>query len=140
MRSPIYRKLALAFSVANLCFFKAWRDVLSPQAVAYLYLWKDDPGRFALIALWLNVLALTAVFYLVFTLVWPHAGPFLQNCLRLAFLVIFLRALNGVRIQFQSLSTGHLKLLFGQVGFFLLGMSLLALLILIIWRYGLANV
>jgi hypothetical protein len=132
--------LALAFSVANLCFFKAWRDVLSPQAVAYLYLWKHDPGRVALIALWLNVLALTAVFYWVFTLVWRHAGPFLRNCLRLAFLIIFLRALNGVRIQFQSLSTGHLKLLFGQAGFFLLGMSLLALLILIIWRCGLANV
>jgi hypothetical protein len=136
----MFRKLALAFSVANLCFFKAWRDVLSPQVIAYLYLWKQNPGFVSLLALIINVLALTAVFYLGFTLAWRRAGPFLQNCLRLAFLVIFLRSLNGVRIQFNSLSTGQLRLVFGRVGFFALGMSLLALLILIIARYGIVSV
>src|SRR6185503_13703473 len=120
MRSPMFRKLALAFSVANLCFFKAWRDVLSPQAIAYLYLWKQNPGFASLLALLINVLALTAVFFLGFTLAWRRAGPFLQNCLRLAFLVIFFRSLNGVRIQFHSLSTGHLRLVFGRFGFFIL--------------------
>ena len=140
MPLTIYRKLALAFSVANLCFFKAWRDVLSPQVIDYLYLWKQNPGFAALVALVINVLALTAVFYLGFTLSWRHAHPFLQKCLRLAFLVILLRALNGVRIQFQSLSTGHLRLVFGRIGFFVLGMSLLALLIVIISRYGIVSV
>ena len=140
MRSPMFRKLALAFSVANLCFFMAWRDVLSPQAIAYLYLWKQNPGFASLLALLINVLALTAVFYLGFSLAWRRAGPFLQNCLRLAFLVIFFRSLNGVRIQFHSLSTGHLRLVFGRVGFFALGMSLLAMLILIIARYGIVSV
>ena len=136
----MYKKLALAFSVANLCFFKAWRDVLSPQAIAYLYLWKQDPGFAAIVALVINVLALTAVFFLGFTIAWRYANPFWRNCLRVAFLVIFLRGLNGVRIQFYSLSTGHLRLLFGKIGFLLLGMSLLALLLAIIVRYGLARV
>jgi hypothetical protein len=136
----MFRKLALAFSVANLCFFKAWRDVLSPQAIAYLYLWKQNPGFASLLALLINVLTLTAVFYLGFTLAWRHAGAFLQDCLRLSFLLIFLRSLNGVRIQFHTLSTGQLRLVFGRVGFFGLGMFLLALLIVIIGRYGIVNV
>ena len=140
MRATIYRKLALAFSVANLCFFNAWRYVISPQVVAYLYLWKQNPGFAALIALMINVLALTAIFYLGFILSWRHASPFLQKCLRLAFLVIFLRALNGVRVQFQSLGTGHLRLVFGRIGFFALGMSLLVLLVVIISRYGIVRV
>jgi len=140
MRTPMFRKLALAFSVANLCFFKAWRDVLSPQAIAYLYLWKQNPGFASLLALLINVLTLTAVFYLGFTLAWRHAGAFLQDCLRLSFLLIFLRSLNGVRIQFHTLSTGQLRLVFGRVGFFGLGMFLLALLIVIIGRYGIVNV
>src|SRR6185437_11049256 len=101
---------------------------------------KQNPGFASLLALLINILALTAVFYLAFTLAWRRAGPFLQNCLRLVFLVIFFRSLNGVRIQFHSLSTGHLRLVFGRVGFFVLGMFLLALLILIIARYGIVRV
>ena len=136
----MYKKLALAFSVANLCFFKVWRDVLSPEGVAYLYLWKQYPGATAFVALLINVLALTAVFYFGFTLAWRYANPFWRNCLRLAFMVIFLRSLNGVRIQFPSLSTGHLRLLFGRTGLFAIGMLLLAVMLILIARYGLASV
>lgn len=136
----MYKKLALAFSVANLCFFKAWRDVLSSEGIAYLYLWKQYPGSTALVALVFNVLALTAVFYFGFMLCWRYAAPFWRNCLRLAFLVIFLRSLNGVRIQFQSLGTGNLRLLFGRIGFLAIGLSLLAILIILLARYGIASV
>ncbi|HEV7681155.1 MAG TPA: sulfatase-like hydrolase/transferase [Pyrinomonadaceae bacterium] len=136
----MYRKLALAFSLANLCFFKTWREILNPQAVAYLYLWKQDPGFAAIVALISNVLALTAIFFFGFTLAWRSSNPHWRNAVRVAFLVILLRALNGVRIQFQSLSTGHLRLVFGRIGFFVLGVSLLALLMVVIARYGLPRV
>jgi hypothetical protein len=136
----MYKKLALAFSVANLCFFKTWREILNPQAVAYLYLWKQDPGFAVIVALISNVLALTAIFYFGFTLAWAYSNPHWRNFLRLGFLVILLRALNGVRVQFLSLSTGHLRQVFGRVGFFVLGVSLLALLLAVIARYGLVRV
>ena len=136
----MFKKLALAFSVANLCFFKTWRNVLSPEAAAYLYLWKQYPGFIALVALLINVLLLTGVFFFGFTLAWRYRNPFWRNCVRLAFLVIFLRSLNGVRVQFESLGTAHLRLMFGRIGFLVIGMSLLALLIFLIARYSLMKV
>lgn len=136
----MFRKLALAFSLANLCFFQTWREVLSPQVSDYLYLWKQYPGTAAIIAVTMNVLTLTVLFYLGFTATWRKANPFWRKVISTTFLVIFLRGLNGVRIQFPSLSTTHLRLVFGKAGFFALGVSLLVLLILALVRYGIMPV
>lgn len=136
----MYKRLAIAFSVANLCFFRAWSEALSPPTFAYLYLWREYPGYASLISLTINVVLLTAVFYGGFTLVWRVGGPTFHNLARACFLIVFLRALNGVRAQTVSLSTHELRLLFGHAGFFAIGVSLLALLILVIARFGLARV
>ena len=45
----------IALSLSNLCFFEAWREVLSPQSFSYLYYWKQYPGYAALVALVLSV-------------------------------------------------------------------------------------
>lgn len=136
----MFKKLAVAFSLANLCFFQTWRQVLSPEGYAYLYLWKQYPGTAAIIAVAINVLTLTALFYLAFRLSWPRANLFWRKVIALAFMVVFLRGLNGVRIQFQSLTTAHLRLVFGKTGFFVLGIALLALLLLAMMRYGIIPV
>jgi hypothetical protein len=132
----MYKKLAIAFSVANLCFFKAWRELLSPQTPARLYFWKQYPNHAAALALLIDVMLLSGIFYLGFMLLSRYS----KTLARLAFLVIFLRALNGVRVQFELLTTSHLHSLIGRPGFFVIGTSLLLLLILAGWRYGLARV
>ena len=134
------KRLAIAFSVANLCFFKAWREILSPQTLSRLYFWKQYPTYAAVLALLINVLLFTALFYWGFKILSARGGSFYRNLARLAFLVIFLRAGNGVRVQFESLTTGHLRSLVGRAGFFVIGMSLLALLIYAALRYGLVRV
>jgi hypothetical protein len=136
----MFKRIAIAFSVANLCFFKTWSETLSPQTFAYLYFRKDYPGFATVLCLAINVLLLTAIFYAIFSLLWRSERPILQNLARFSFLVIFLRALNVVRVQFPSLSTYELRLLFGRTGFFVIGMALLLLLILVIVRYGLPRV
>src|SRR5215813_84808 len=132
----MYRKLAVAFSIANLCFFKAWRELLSPQTPARLYFWKQYPNYAAALALVIDVFLLTVVFYFGFNLL----SRVSKNFARLAFLLIFLRALNGVRIQFEVLTTNHLRSLFGRAGFFAIGLALLLVLLLVVWRYGLPRV
>jgi len=136
----MYKRLAIAFSVANLCFFQTWSEVLSPPALNYLYFWKDYPGYTSVISLAINVVLLTLIFFASFNLVWRVGGPVLHNVARASFVIIFLRALNGVRVHFVSLSTHELRLLFGRAGFFAIGVALFSLLILITVRYGLARV
>ena len=136
----MYKRVAIAFSVANLCFFKAWRELLSPQTFAYLYFWKHYPGYASVITLAINVLLLTAIFYSGFHLMLHVGGPILRNLSRAIFLVVFLRALNGVRVQFESLRTQELRAVVGRAGFFAIGMSLLVILILATVRYGLERV
>jgi hypothetical protein len=136
----MYKRLAIAFSVANLCFFKAWRELLSSQTFAYLYFWKHYPGYTSIISLVINVFLLTLIFYAGYNLILRVRGPILQNLVRVTFLVILLRALNGVRVQFESLNTQSLRAIFGRTGFFALGMALFVLLIFVTVRYGLDRV
>jgi len=136
----MYKKLAIAFSVANLCFFKTWSELLHPPTFDYLYFCKDYPGYASLIALLINVLVLTAIFFAGFSLLWQSGNLIFKNLARASFLVIFLRALNGIRVHFAPLNTSHLRTVFGRTGFFALGMVLLGLLILAITRFGLERV
>ena len=68
------------------------------------------------------------------------SGATLQTITRAVFLIIFLRALNGVRVQFESLGTRELRLLFGKVGFLAIELLLAALFVSVVMRYGLNRV
>jgi hypothetical protein len=133
----MFKRLVIAFSLANLCYFKVWREVLNPQVYTYLYYWKNYSGSVGLLALVINVLLLTGVFYLAVELGSRYSRGWLRKLLQLGFIVLLLRSLNGVRAQFQALNTEHLRMLFGKAGFFILGMSLIAILLGAVWRYGL---
>jgi hypothetical protein len=84
----MFRKLAISFSVANLCFFKTWRELLSPQTLGRLYFRKEYPGQAAGLALAVNILLLTAIFLIAFRVLW-RGGSGARNFVRLAFLLIF---------------------------------------------------
>jgi hypothetical protein len=134
------KQLLVAFSLANLCFFNAWREVLSPQAFSYLYYWKQNPAAPALAALVFNVWLLTAVFFTSYRLAIRFGGSTFQTVSRGVFLLIFLRALNSVRLQFESLGTRELRLQFGRIGFFAIELLLFALFIFVVTHYGLNRV
>lgn len=134
------RQLLVAFSLANLSFFGAWREVLSPQGFSYLYYWKQNPAAPALLALAANVLLLASIFFITYRFALRFGGTTLQTIARAVFLIIFLRALNGVRIQFESLGTRELRLLFGRVGFFAIELLVVALFIFVVARYGIGRV
>jgi hypothetical protein len=134
------RHWVLAFSLANLCFFSAWREVLSPEGLSYLYYWKQNPFYAALAALVINVLLLAVVFVAGFYLVNRWGGKHGLKLGQLLFLLVFLRAVNNIRAQFDNLSTTHLRALIGRAGYiaaFALGLSLIAL---AIKRYGIGRV
>ena len=134
------RHWILALSLSNLCFFNAWREVLSPQGLSYLYYWKQYPGYAALIALLINVLLLASIFLAGFYLVGRLGGSNGLKFGQAIFLLVFLRALNSIRAQFDSLSTSHLRFLFGRAGYIAAVFLLLCLIGFAIRRYGLNRV
>jgi hypothetical protein len=136
----MFKRWAIAFSLANLCFFKAWRELLNPKTFYYLYFWKQYPIYLSLVSLVLWVALLTLLFFCGFKLAWRFGGPTVKTFARGLFLVIFLRALNSVRVQFDSLSTHHIRELFGKAGYIAIGVTLLVLLVFITARYGLIRV
>src|SRR6476659_7677416 len=91
----------IALSLSNLCFFEAWREVLSPQSFSYLYYWKQYPGYAALLALVINVVLLAAVFFGGFNLLRRLSSPFWTSLCYFLFIVILLSALNNIRSQFD---------------------------------------
>lgn len=134
------KQLLVAFSLANLCLFNVWREVLSPEVSAYLYYWKQSPTLPAFAALALNVSLLTALFLTAYRCALRFGGKTTRAAARIVFLLIFLRALNAVRLQFEGLGTRELRLYFGRVGFFAIELALFALLALLLVRYGLSRV
>ena len=130
----------IALSLSNLCFFEAWREVLSPQSFSYLYYWKQYPGYAAFVALVINVVLLAVVFFGGFNLLRRLGSPFWTRLGYFLFIVILLRALNNIRSQFEILSTSHLRMLIGRLGYIAIVTIVLALLSLAIIRFGLNRV
>src|ERR1700753_3774878 len=134
------KKLLVAFSLANLFFFNAWREALSPQAFFYFYYWKQYPGYAILAALVFNVFLLAAVFFACFCVARRFVGRRSEKFIRIRFLLAFLLALNDIRAQFDRLSVHGLRISFGKPGLVALCLILLALVVFAFKRYGLGRV
>jgi hypothetical protein len=131
------KRLLLAFSLANLCLYGAWREVLSPEASSHFYYWKHYPGYVALAALAGNVALLTALFLLCFYLTRRFGGRHASQLARAGFVLVFLLALNSAYVQLNSL-TGHwLRAHLGRAGLVIIIGLLLAALGGALVRYGL---
>jgi len=134
------RHCLIAFSLANFCFFNAWREVLSPEGVSYLYYWKQYPGYAALAALALNVLLLASIFVASVYLLRRVGGANGERIGQIIFLLVFLRTVNNIRAQFEFFSTSHIRLLIGRAGYIGAMLLVFSLIIFAIWRYGLRRV
>src|SRR5262249_28119807 len=87
-----------------------------------------------------NAALLTAIFFFTSVLISHFGGRLVKSLGRVAFLALFLRALNGVRVQYESLGTHALRLWFGRFGFLLIGLLMLCSLIFVIWHFGLDRI
>jgi hypothetical protein len=134
------RHAILALSLSNLCFFNAWREVLSPEGFSYLYYWKQYPGYAALEALVINVLLVAILFYAGLNLLRRFGGPQGMKLTYLIFIVTLLRVLNNIRSQFDNLNTSHLREVIGRGGYLAIVIVVLSLLTFAIVRYGLRSV
>ena len=136
----MFKKLLVALSLADLFFFNAWREALSPQAFFYFYYWKQYPGYAILAALVFNVLLLATLFFACFYAARRFGGPRSEKFVRVGFLLAFLLALNGIRAQFDSLSVRGLRITLGKSGLVAVCLLLLALVVFAFARYGLGRV
>jgi hypothetical protein len=134
------RHCIIAFSLANFCFFNAWREVLSPEGLSYLYYWKQYPGYAALAALAINVLLLASIFAAGVCLLRRAGGVTGERASQIIFLLVFLRTVNNIRAQFEFLSTSHIHLVIGRAGYIAAMLLVFLLIIFAIRRYGLRRV
>src|SRR5579885_133349 len=136
----MFKKLLVAVSLANLFFFNAWREALSPRKFFYFYYWKQYPGYAILAALVLNVLLLTAFFFACFYAARRLGGRRSDKFIRAGFLLAFLLALNCIRAQVERLSVRGLRISLGKPGLVALCLLLLALVVFAFARRGLGRV
>ncbi|HST53114.1 MAG TPA: sulfatase-like hydrolase/transferase [Pyrinomonadaceae bacterium] len=133
------KKLLVALSLANLFFFNAWREALSPQAFFYFYYWKQYPGYAILAALVFNVLLLASLFFACFYAARRFVGRRFEKFVRAGFLLVFLLALNGIRAQFDRLSVRGLRISLGKPGLVAICLIMLTLAVFVVARYGLVR-
>jgi hypothetical protein len=114
------KDVALSVSLANLCFYRAWRLLLNPD---YYYL--QRPRFNELAAITINVAALALLFLLGIMLVRRSGRKFVRRLARWVFLLALLLPLNGLRGDLPGLTRANLVGLFGMRGLLALGVCLL---------------
>lgn len=136
-----YKDAALALSLANLCFFKIWAQVL-PGAYGH-YFMKQPPSVSINLGVIASVLALAAVFWGAVTVARRLPGRWGTELARWGFVLVFIVALNGVR-QYLILSAA-LPFWLAPFGDTTLGTAILALPLAVLlavrrWRHRLVRV
>lgn len=108
------RDLAIAFSLANLCFFGPWSELLPGQPNQYL-MWMA-PSPFAFAALILNVSLFALLFWGAMTFARHSRQVHVLTLARWMFLAVFIIAVNGLRQKVPALTYDKLLSLLGEAG------------------------
>ncbi len=123
----LLKDIAIAISLANLCFFRVWAELLNSSNHYFI----KAPPYINFTAIFLNVLLLATVFWVLVTLVRR-----LRHGINLAgwlFLLVLVFPLNSIRQQLPPLA--NVIALFGKSGFFILGLFLALLLVFVLVRW-----
>jgi hypothetical protein len=94
---PMFRDLLIALSLANLTFFRVWRELLQGKLNYY----SKVPPTSNLLGVMLNVLILAAIFSLLITLARRAKNPGWMHLARWSFLLYFLLNLRITREAFS---------------------------------------
>ncbi len=109
------RDAIIALSLANLCFFSVWGELLPGSPVHYFM--ESPPSRSAFMAVFLNVLLLALGFWSASNLAKRFASERQRGFAQLAFLGVVVVALNGVRRSVAIVPAGEMSELFRHSGF-----------------------
>lgn len=116
------RDLAIACSLANLCLFSVWGQLL-PGSPLHYFLEQPPPRAALLIAMaWVAILALA--FWAGATLARHSDSAGWKQVARLIFVVLVLAALNGIRRQTPQLALRSLGEAIGKPGLVVLAAAL----------------
>jgi len=96
-----FRDLAVALSLANLCFVSAWYVLLNPVHYSY-YHRQRDPGYSEFVALAVAILCLTIIFWLPLTLVRASKRPVWKKAARWALLLILVIPATAIFHQHEA--------------------------------------
>lgn len=98
----MWRDLAIALSLANLCFIHAWRLLLVPSSNNFYYHRRIPPPLVEYIALPLDVLLLAAVLFAGITLVRRSRKSWVRKAAKIVFILIVSVPLYGVLMQLDT--------------------------------------
>lgn len=134
------RDLAIVLSLANLCFFGVWSELLPGYPGHYHMVVPPPPFAFA--AAILNVSVLAALFWGGMLFVRQSRRPYLLNLARWSFLAVFLVVANSFRGKIPALTVPNLSALFGATGLKAFGVviAVTALLVLVRWHRRVVHV
>ncbi len=136
-KSRAWRDLAVALSLANLCYVRVWSELLTYKW-ADTYLMRHPPAPVSFAAVMVNVLVLAVLLWGAVTMA-RRLGPRFFGVAEAAFLVSLCLPLNGIRSvlsnQFPYLKS-PLFALIGTRGVMLLGafLALVGVAVIIFWR------
>ena len=99
------KNAGIALSLANLCFFSVWAQLL-PGAYGHYFL-KSPPTVAMHVAVMLDLLVLTAVFWLLTRLARRSRRGWLLTLAQLTFLLVLCSALNVVRHHYRPFLAGQ---------------------------------
>jgi hypothetical protein len=133
------RRFLAALSLANLCFLQQWREALDPGPFHHCYYTKACPLGAGLVAVTINALLLTAVFFLGYEAARRSRRPLALWAARVAFLLALVIPLNAFRLQFPEMTAPRIVAFMGVPGFALAVAAVLVLAALLIRRVGLAG-
>ncbi len=125
------RNLAIALSLANLCFIEVWKNLLDPSLRFFT---KFPPSPNNLVAILLNVCLLAALTWAALSLARPSSNVVSRRIGQSVFLLVLLMAFCGVLLQLLLQLVG-LPPLYGILGFLVLlfVVFVVVVLALILW-------
>ena len=125
------RNLAIALSLANLCFLEVWKNLLDPSVRFFT---KSPPSPNNLVAILLNVCLLAALTWAALSLARPSSNVVSRRIGQSVFLLVSLVAFCGVLIQLL-VQLLPLPPLYGILGLLalLVGVFVVAVLALKLW-------
>src|SRR5688572_5003494 len=95
-----FRQLVVPLSLANLCFWEVWAVLYDPD---WSYFLEVPPARVDFLAITLNVLTLTAIFYLLLRIAHEGTTPMRRRLARWGFLLWILLPLDALRHRLPSI-------------------------------------
>ena len=125
----LLKDIAIAISLANLCFLRVWAVLFDSDSHYFM----KAPPFINLAAAILNVLLLAAAFWVLLNLARRLTRAHAKFLAQWAFLVVLIVPLNGIRQELPPMA--GLLVMFGRTGSVIFGLLLGIIAVFVLWRW-----